>query len=170
MASYKDKTTAMVIFAKAKHPDNVEIPNTINPDGSDMPFNPPQPNTPDISEVSSNDDRLSYGTIKRAVVGLGFYGAVKSVANYYKNNYGDIMQDSNAQAELNEAFNIMQMGLNIGMGFAVGGIYGGIASIVATGVNVGLQTVSYQRMMNRNATQSEIAMARTQYATINGGR
>ena len=169
MASYKDNSTAMVIFAKAKHPDSVEIPNTINPDGTDMPFNPPQANTPDISEVSENNG-VSGGLLKKAVVGLGVWGAVKSVANYYKNNYGDIMQDSNKQAEINEAFNIIQMGANIGMGFAVGGWVGGVASIVATGVNVGLQTASYQRMMSRNATQSEVAMARTQYATINGGR
>ena len=168
MASYKGNT-AMVIFAKAKHPDNVEIPNTINPDGSDAPFNPPQPNTPDISEVSENNG-ITYGTLKKAVVGLGIYSAGKSVLNYYKNNYGDIMQDSNAQAEINEAFNIIQMGANIGMGFAVGGVVGGIASIVSTGVSVGLQTASYQRMMHRNSVQSEISMARTQYASINGGR
>ena len=92
MASYKDKTTAMVIFAKAKHPDSVEIPNTINPDGSDAPFNPPQPNTPNIEEVSQNNG-ISYGSLKNAVVGLGVYGAVKNVANYGKNNYGDIIQD-----------------------------------------------------------------------------
>ena len=168
MASYKGNT-AMVIFAKAKHPDNVEIPNTINPDGSDAPFNPPQPNTPDISEVSENNG-ISYGTLKKAVVGLGLYSAVKSGLNYVKNNYGDIMQDSNAQAEINEAFNIIQMGANIGMGFAVGGVIGGIASIVSTGVSVGLQTASFQRQMHRNSVQSEISMARTQYASINGGR
>lgn len=159
----------MVIFAKAKHPDNVEIPNTINPDGSDAPFNPPSPNTPDISEVSENNG-ISYGTLKKAVVGLGLYSAVKSGLNYVKNNYGDIMQDSNAQAEINEAFNIIQMGASIGMGFAVGGVIGGIASIVANGVSVGLQTASYQRMMHRNSVQSEISMARTRYASINGGR
>ena len=159
----------MVIFAKAKHPDNVEIPNTINPDGSDAPFNPPQPNTPDISEVSENNG-ITYGTLKKAVVGLGIYSAGKSVLNYYKNNYGDIMQDSNAQAEINEAFNIIGMGASIGMGFAMGGVVGGIASIVANGVSVGLQTASFQRQMHRNSVQSEISMARTQYASINGGR
>lgn len=169
MAVYRDKNTAMVIFAKANHPDNVEIPNTINPDGSDAPFNPPTPNTPDISEVSQNNG-LTYGTIKKAVVGLGLYGAIKSVMNYGMNNYGDIMQDSNAQVELNEAMNLINMGLNIGMGFAVGGVYGGIASIVATGTQIGLQTLSYNRMMHRNSVQSEIMMARTQYASINGGR
>jgi len=171
MASYKDKYTAMVIFAKAKHPDSVETPNTINPDGTPTPFNPPQPNTPDIPDsVADNGEQSNFALLKRAVVGLGLYGAVKSVANYYKNNYGDIMQDSNAQAEINEAFNIIQMGASIGMGFAVGGVWGGVASIVAQGVNVGLQTASYQRMMSRNATQSEVAMVRTQYASINGGR
>lgn len=168
MAGYKGNT-AMVIFAKAKHQDDVELPNTINPDGTDAPFNPPQPNTPDISEVSQNNG-LTYGSIKKAVVGLGLYGAVKSVANYYKNNYGDIMQDSNAQAEINEAMNIINMGVNIGVGFAVGGVVGGIASIIGTGVNVGLQTASYQRMLHRNNVQSQIMMDRTNYASINGGR
>ena len=168
MASYRGNT-AMVIFAKAKHPDNVEIPNTINPDGSDAPFNPPQPNTPNIEEVSENNG-ISYGTLKKAVVGLGIYGAVKSSLNYVKNNYGDIMQDSNAQAEINEAFNIIGMGASIGMGFAMGGVVGGIASIVANGVSVGLQTASFQRQMHRNSVQSEISMARTRYASINGGR
>lgn len=168
MASYKGNT-AMVIFAKAKHPDNVEIPNTINPDGSDAPFNPPQPNTPNIEEVSENNG-ISYGTLKKAVVGLGLWGAVKSSLNYVKNNYGDIMQDSNAQAEINEAFNIIGMGASIGMGFAMGGVVGGIASIVANGVSVGLQTASFQRQMHRNSVQSEISMARTRYASINGGR
>lgn len=169
MAVYQDSYTAMVIFAQTTTQFGVQNPNTINPDGSGTPFILEQPNTPQIPKQDANGG-FSYSNVKKAVVGLGFYGAVKSVANYYKNNYGDIMQDSNAQAELNEAFNIMQMGLNIGMGFAVGGIYGGIASIVATGTQVGLQAVSYHRMLNRNATQSEIAMARTQYATINGGR
>ena len=168
MASYKGNT-AMVIFAKAKHQEDVEIPNTINPDGSDAPFNPPQPNTPDISEVSQNNG-LTYGSLKKAVVGLGIYGALKSTANYFKNNYGEMVQDSNAQAEINEAMNLINMGINIGTGFAVGGVIGGIASIVATGTQVGLQTASYQRMMHRNALQSEVAMARTQYASINGGR
>ena len=168
MASYNGNT-AMVIFAKAKRPDNLEIPNTINPDGSDSPFNPPQANTPDISEVSENNG-VSMGTLKKAVVGLGFYGSLKSVMNYYKNNYGDIMQDSNKQAEINEVMNIVGMGTNIAMGFAVGGVVGGIASIVATGTQIGLQTASYQRMMHRNNVQSEIAMARTQYGSINGGR
>jgi len=171
MATYTNNgTTAMVIFAKATHKMDTEAPNTINPNGSDMPFNPPTPNTPDIEEVSKTNEGISLSTLKKGVVGLGLYGAVKSVANYYKNNYGDIMQDSNAQVELNETMNIINMGLNIGMGFAVGGVVGGIASIVATGVNVGLQAKSYQRMMHRNSVQSEIAMARTQYASINGGR
>lgn len=171
MAVYENENTAMVIFAKAKDPSNVEAPNTINPDGSDMPFNPPQPNTPDIPDsVASNGKVLSATTLKKAVVGLGFYGAFKSGLNYYKNNYGDIMQDSNAQAEINEAFNIIGMGASIGMGFAMGGVVGGIASIVANGVSVGLQTASFQRQMHRNSVQSEISMARTRYASINGGR
>ena len=168
MASYKGNT-AMVIFAKAKHQEDVEIPNTINPDGTDAPFNPPQPNTPDIEEVSQNNG-LTYGSLKKAVVGLGIYGALKSTANYFKNNYGEMVQDSNAQAEINDAMNLIGLGPNIAMGFAVGGIWGGIASIVSTGTQVGLQTASYQRMMHRNALQSEVAMARTQYASINGGR
>ena len=62
MASYNGNT-AMVIFAKAKHPDNVEIPNTINPDGSDAPFNPPQPNTPNIEEVSENHKDIFFGKV-----------------------------------------------------------------------------------------------------------
>ena len=169
MAVYQDSYTAMVIFAQTTTQFGVQNPNTINPDGSGTPYNPPTPNTPQIPQQDEKGG-FTFQQAKKLVVGLGVYSADKSVANYYKNNYGDIMQDSNAQAEINEAFNIIQMGLNIGMGFAVGGIYGGIASIVATGTQVGLQAVSYHRMMNRNATQSEIAMARTQYATINGGR
>ena len=170
MASYTDGgTTAMVIFAKANHKMDLETPNTINPNGSDMPFNPPTPNTPEIpTDKQSGGNGLL--TLKNAVVGLGVLSAVKSVANYYKNNYGDIMQDSNAQVEINEAMNIINMGLNIGTSFAVGGVIGGIASIVANGVSVGLQTASFQRQMHRNSVQSEIMMARTQYATINGGR
>ena len=170
MAVYKDKTTAMVIFAKASTPYNVEAPNTINPNGSDMPFNPPTPNTPNIPTDDSSSNVNWGGLLKRGVVGLGLWGAFKNVANYYKNNYGDIMQDSNAQAEINEAMNIINMGMNIGVGFAVGGVIGGIASIVGTGVNVGLQTASYQRMLHRNNVQSQIMMDRTNYASINGGR
>lgn len=171
MAVYNDKYTAMVIFAKARNDvEYISTPNTINPNGSDTPFNPPQPDTPQIPDEVSKSGGLTAQTLKRGVVGLGLYGALKSVANYYKNNYGDIMQDSNAQTEINEAMNIINMGLNIGMGFAVGGIYGGIASIVATGTQVGLQTASYQRMMHRNKVQSQISMTRTQYASINGGR
>ena len=171
MASYTNNgTTAMVIFAKATHKMDVEAPNTINPNGSDMPFNPPQANTPDISEAQATNNGISLSTLKKGVVGLGLYGAIRSTANYYKNNYGDIMQDSNAQVEINEAMNLIGMATNIGMGFAVGGIWGGVASIVATGTQVGLQTASYQRMLRRNQAQSDIMMARTQYASINGGR
>lgn len=170
MASYTDGgTTAMVIFAKATHKMDLETPNTINPDGSDTPFNPPTPNTPEIptDEKSGGNGFL---TLKKAVVGLGVINALKTTANYYKNNYGDIMQDSNAQVEINEAMNIIGMGAGIAMGFAYGGVIGGVASIIATGVNVGLQTASFQRMMHRNQVQSQIMMARTQYASINGGR
>lgn len=170
MAGYTDGgTTAMVIFAKANHEMDLETPNTINPNGSDTPFNPPTPNTPEIpTDKQSGGNGLL--TLKNAVVGLGVMSAVKSVANYYKNNYGDIMQDSNAQAEINEAMNIINMGASIGLGFAYGGVIGGVAAIVANGVSVGLQTASFQRQMHRNSVQSEIMMARTQYATINGGR
>lgn len=167
MAVYKDENTAMVIFAKTTHKINVDTPNTINPDGSDTPFNPPTPNTPNIEVAEQQTNGMS---LKNVVVGLGIVGAVKSVANYYKNNYGDIMQDSNAQVEINEAMNIIGMGAGIAMGFAYGGVIGGVASIIATGVNVGLQTASFQRMMHRNQVQSQIMMARTQYASINGGR
>ena len=167
MAIYKDENTAMVIFAKTTHKINVDTPNTINPDGTDTPFNPPQPNTPNIEVAEQQTNGMS---LKNVVVGLGVWGAVKSVANYYKNNYGDIMQDSNKQVEINEAMNIIGMGAGIAMGFAYGGVIGGVASIIATGVNVGLQTASFQRMMHRNQVQSEIMMARTQYASINGGR
>lgn len=170
MASYTDGgTTAMVIFAKATHKMDLETPNTINPDGSDAPFNPPTPNTPEIPTDKQSGGN-GFLTLKQAVVGLGVIQALKTTANYYKNNYGDIMQDSNKQVEINEAMNIINMGLAIGTGFAVGGVIGGVASIIATGVNVGLQTASFQRMMHRNQVQSQIMMARTQYASINGGR
>lgn len=169
MAVYQDNYTAMIIFAQTTTQFGVQNANTINPDGSGTPYDPPQPNTPSIPQQNENGG-FSFQQAKKLVVGLGVVSAVKSVANYYKNNYGDIMQDSNAQAEINEAFNIIGMGVGIGMGFAVGGVVGGIASIVATGVNVGLQTASFQRMMHRNKVQSEISMARTQYASINGGR
>ena len=170
MASYTDGgTTAMVIFAKANHKMDLETPNTINPDGSDTPFNPPTPNTPEIpTDKKSGGNGLL--TLKNAVVGLGVLTAIKSVANYYKNNYGDIMQDSNAQVEINEAMNLINMGLSVGMGFAVGGVIGGVAAIIGQGVNVGLQYATWNRTMHRNAVQSEIMMARTQYASINGGR
>ena len=104
MAVYKDQSTAMVIFAKQTGDNYVESPNTINPDGTDTPFNPPNPNTPDI-EGNEQKKVSKFTTVKKAVVGLGVISAVKNVANYYKNNYGDIMQDSNAQVELNEAMN-----------------------------------------------------------------
>lgn len=169
MAVYTDNgTTAMVIFAKSTHKLNVEAPNTINPNGSDEPFNPPTPNTPNIPQATTQQSQGL--TLKRAVQGLGVLSAMKSVANYYKNNYGDIMQDSNAQAEINEAMNLINMGLSIGAGFATGGVIGGLAMIGATAVNVGLQTATYQRQLHRNQVQSEIMMARTQYASINGGR
>lgn len=169
MAVYTDNgTTAMVIFAKATHKLNVEAPNTINPNGSDEPFNPPTPNTPNIPQAQTQQSQGL--TLKRAVQGLGVLSAMKSVANYYKNNYGDIMQDSNAQAEINEAMNLINMGLSIGAGFATGGVIGGLAMIGATGINIGLQTATYQRQLHRNQVQSEIMMARTQYASINGGR
>jgi len=169
MASYTNNgSVAMVIFAKTTHKMNTETPNTINPDGSDTPFNPPTPNTPDIPTAEQQNGTGM--TLKNVVVGLGVVGAIKSVANYYKNNYGDIMQDSNAQAEINEAMNIIGIGASIGLGFAYGGVIGGVASIIAQGVNVGLQTASFQRMMHRNQVQSQIMMARTQYASINGGR
>ena len=169
MAVYKDNNTAMVIFAKASTPLNVETPNTINPDGSDMPFNPPTPNTPNIptSNASGNANGI---TLKRAVQGLGVLQALRTTASYVKNNYGDIMQDSNAQAEINEAMNLINMGVGIVSGFAVGGVIGGIAMIGATALNVGLQSATWQRSLHRNNVQSQIMMARTQYASINGGR
>ena len=169
MAVYQDSYTAMVIFAQTTTQFGVQNPNTINPDGSGTPFTPNQPNTPQIPKQDENGG-FSYSNVKKAVVGLGFYGAVKSVANYYKNNYGDIMQDSNAQAEINEAMNIVNMGLNIGMSFVVGGPIAGLVAIGETGVRIGLQTATYQRQLHRNQAQSEIMMARTQYASINGGR
>ena len=170
MATYKDNNTAMVIFSKANSNYNVEAPNTINPSGTDIPFSPPQPNTPNIPSDIATGSGSGLSRVKGVVVGLGLYSALKSTLNYAKNNYGEIMQDSNAQAELNETLQFAQMGMNIGMGFAVGGVIGGVASIISTGVNVGLQTASYNRMMHRNSVQSEIMMARTQYASINGGR
>lgn len=170
MASYTNNgTTAMVIFAKATHKLDVEAPNTINPNGSDMPFNPPTPNTPDVPQAQSQAGGTGL-TLKKAVEGIGVIGAIRSVMNYGKNNYGDIMQDSNAQAELNEAMNIINIGASIGVGFATGGVVGGVAMIVAQGTNIGLQTASYQRMLHRNNVQSQIMMDRTNYASINGGR
>jgi len=169
MAVYQDNYTAMVIFAQTQTQFGVQNGNLINPDGTEGIFESPQPNTPKIPKEDGNGG-FSFKQAKKMVVGLGVYGAVKSVANYVKNNYGDIMQDSNAQVEINEAMNIIQMGVNIGMGFAVGGVWGGIASIVSTGVSVGLQTASFQRQMHRNQVQSQVSMARTQYASINGGR
>lgn len=169
MAVYKDNTTAMVIFAKASTPLNVETPNTINPDGSDMPFNPPTPNTPNVP--TNNPSGSANGlTLKKAAQGLGVLQALRTTANYLKNNYGDIMQDSNAQATINETMNIVNMGIGIASGFAVGGVLGGIAMLGATALNVGLQTATWQRSLHRNSVQSEIMMARTQYASINGGR
>ena len=169
MAVYQDQYTAMVIFAQTQTQFGVQQPNTINPDGSGTPYDSPNPNTPKIPSEDANGG-FTFQKAKKLVVGLGVYSAGKSVVNYFKNNYGDIMQDSNAQAEINETMNILGMGANIGMGFAMGGVVGGIASIVATGVNVGLQTATFQRQMHRNSVQSEIAMARTQYGSINGGR
>ena len=169
MAVYKDQSTAMVIFAKQTGDNYVESPNTINPDGTDTPFNPPNPNTPDI-EGNEQKKVSKFTTVKKAVVGLGVMSALKTTASYFKNNYGDIMQDSNAQTKINEAFNLASMAVSIGVGFAVGGVVGGIASIGATSLNLTLQTVSRQRMLNRNEAQSDIMMARTQYASINGGR
>ena len=169
MAVYTDNgTTAMVIFAKTTHKLNVEAPNTINPDGTDTPFNPPTPNTPNVPQATTQQSQGL--TLKRAVQGLGVINAMRTTANYLKNNYGDIMQDSNAQAEINEAMSVVNMALSIGAGFATGGVIGGLAMIGATGVNIGLQTATYQRSLHRNQVQSQIMMARTQYASINGGR
>lgn len=168
MAVYQDNYTAMVIFAQTQTQFGVQQANTINP-VDDTPFNNPDPSTPKIPAETKNGG-FTFQQAKKLVVGLGVASAVKNVANYYKNNYGDIMQDSNAQVELNEAMNIVNMGVSIGMGFAVGGWIGGLAQIGATGVNLTLQGVSRQRMLHRNNVQSEIMMARTQYASINGGR
>ena len=168
MAVYQDNYTAMVIFAQTQTQFGVQQANTINP-VDDTPFNNPDPSTPKIPTENKNGG-FTFQQAKKLVVGLGVMSAVKSVANYYKNNYGEIMQDSNAQAELNEAMNIVNMGVSIGMGFAVGGWIGGLAQIGATGVNLTLQGISRQRMLHRNDVQSQIMMARTQYASINGGR
>ena len=170
MAVYQDSYTAMVIFAQTTTQFGVQNPNTINPDGSGTPYNPSTPNTPNVDLSGAEEQKNKLSQVKKVVVGLGVISAVKSVANYYKNNYGDIMQDSNAQVEINEAMNLIGMASNIGMSFAVGGWIGGVASIVATGTQVGLQTASYQRMLRRNQAQSDIMMVRTQYASINGGR
>lgn len=170
MAVYQDQYTAMVIFAQTTTQFGVENPNTINPNGSGTPYNPSNPNTPNIDLSGAEEQQNKLSQVKKVVVGLGVLSAFKSVANYGKNNYGDIMQDSNAQAEINEAMNIIGIGASIGLGFAYGGVIGGVASIIAQGVNVGLQTASFQRMMHRNQVQSQIMMARTNYASINGGR
>ena len=168
MAVYEDNYTAMVIFAQSTTQFGVQNPNTINPNGLE-PYNSPNPNTPNV-DVKGNDANNLSGMAKKTTIGLAVYNSMKSIANYYKNNYGDIMQDSNAQVEINEAMNILSMGATIGLSFATGGIVGGIASIIVVGTNVALQTKSFNRMMHRNNVQSEIMMARTQYASINGGR
>ena len=168
MAVYEDQYTAMVIFAQSTTQFGVQNPNTINPNGLE-PYNSPNPNTPEIPSQKEQGG-FTLKDAKKLAVSWGVYGAFKSVVNYYKNNYGDIMQDSNAQVEINEIMNLVNMGASIGVGFAVGGVVGGVASIIANGVSVGLQTASYQRMLHRNSVQSEIMMARTQYASINGGR
>ena len=168
MAVYEDNYTAMVIFAQSTTQFGVQNPNTINPNGLE-PYNSPNPNTPEIPSENQQGG-LTLKDAKKLAVSLGLVSAAKNVMNYYKNNYGDIMQDSNAQAELNEAFNLINMGLTIGAGFAVGGVVGGVAAIVATGTNIGLQTASYQRTLRRNQAMSDVMMARTQYASINGGR
>ena len=168
MAVYQDNYTAMVIFAQTQTQFGVQQANTINP-VDETPFDNPSPNTPKIPS-QDNKGGFTFQQAKKLVVGLGVISAFKSVANYYKNNYGEIMQDSNAQVEINEAMNIINMGVSIGAGFAVGGVVGGIASIIATGTNVGLQTASYQRTLRRNQAMSDVMMVRTQYASINGGR
>ena len=171
MALYKNSGTAMVIFAKATNDNYIETPNTINPDGSNMPFNPPNPNTPDIDgALGTQKKKLTFTTLKKAVVGIGAIQALRSTANYFKNNYGEIMQDSNAQARINEIMSLVNIGTSIGVGFAVGGVVGGVASLVASGTQIGLQTASFQRSLYRNNVQSQIMMARTNYASINGGR
>lgn len=168
MAVYEDQYTAMVIFAQSTTQFGVQNPNTINPNGLE-PYNSPNSNTPEIpSEKEQGGFTLK--DAKKLAISLGVVSAAKNVMNYYKNNYGDIMQDSNKQVEINEAMNIINMGISIGAGFAVGGVVGGIAAIGANVVNVGLQTASFQRTLHRNNVQSEIMMARTQYASINGGR
>ncbi len=170
MAVYQDQYTAMVIFAQTTTQFGVENPNTINPDGSGTPYNPSNPNTPNVDLSGAKEQENKLSQVKKVVVGLGVVSALKTGVNYYKNNYGDIMQDSNKQVEINEAMNLINMGLAIGTGFATGGVVGGIAMIGATALNVGLQTASWQRSMHRNQVQSEIMMARTNYASINGGR
>jgi len=168
MAVYQDNYTAMVIFAQTQTQFGVQQANTINP-MDETPFDSPNPNSPKIPTENKNGG-FTFQQAKKLVVGLGVASAVKSVINYFKNNYGEIMQDSNAQVQGNETMNILSMGVGIASSFAVGGWIGGVASIVATGVNVGTQTASYQRMLHRNDVQSQIMMARTQYASINGGR
>ena len=168
MAVYDNQYTAMVIFAQTQTQFGVQQANTINP-VDDTPYDNPNPNTPQIPQQDGKGG-FTFQQAKKLVVGLGVASAVKSVVNYYKNNYGEIMQDSNAQAQINEAFNLINMAVGIGTGFAVGGVIGGVASIIATGVNVGLQTTSYQRTLRRNQAMSDVMMARTQYASINGGR
>lgn len=168
MAVYQDQYTAMVIFAQTNTQFGVQNPNTINPNGLE-PYDSPNPNTPKIPS-QNNQGGFSFANAKKVVMGLGVLQALRTTANYLKNNYGDIMQDSNAQAEINETMNIVNMGIGIASGFAVGGVIGGIAMIGATALNVGLQSATWQRSLHRNNVQSEIMMARTQYASINGGR
>ena len=85
MAVYEDQYTAMVIFAQSTTQFGVQNPNTINPDGSDTPFNPPTPNTPNVP--TNNPSGSANGlTLKKAVQGLGVLQALRTTANYYKNN------------------------------------------------------------------------------------
>lgn len=166
MATYYDKNTAMVIFAKGDVAEQMENVNSTAPITNPITENAPM----NVLPNGKKEPKANLGTLSKATVGLAVLRAGKSVVNYYKNNYGQIHQDSLAQAEINETLGIVGVGASIGMGFAVGGVWGGIASIIGNSVSIGLQELTYNRNMNRSRTQSEINLARVGLASINGGR
>lgn len=166
MATYYDKNTAMVIFAKGDVAEQMENVNSTAPITNPITENAPM----NVLPNGKKEPKANLGTLSKATVGLAVLRAGKSVVNYYKNNYGQIHQDSLAQAQINEAFSVIGLGASIGAGLAFGGVYGGLASLISNGVSIGLQEWTYQRMVNRSQTSSDIMFARVGLASINGGR
>ena len=173
MAIYDNQTTAVVVFAKGETAESVKKEMANKPNGT----------LPQI-EIPNNNDDYEDGNVvgwripkseqrerlKDTIVGLGVIKATKSIVNYAKNNYGDIMQDSVAQTRINEAFSIVGMGASIGMGFATGGLIGGVAMIGAQATSLGLQALTRQRQLYRSDVVSQVNMFRIGDSAINGGR